>query len=529
MIKRFTIKDLALNVSIVLLMIFSFSCNKKLEITPEHAYGQAVAWNTMDDINSNFFAVYALFRATMATNNDYLLWGELRGGDFASVQRADLKAVIDGNLNAPFPQLDEMRDWRRFYAVINAANLFIERSPEVLKKDGRYTQALQLVDVAHMRCLRAWAYFMLVRIWGDVPLLTSSYEGQFPTVARTDKSLVLGFCEKELLSAMDYLPFYYGGSDPIQSGNYHNYDFSRFSTTIVGRLGAYGLLAHIAAWQGRYADVDVYAKFVMDYMSQGRLTYSTTADITASNGVFKGRGQVGSDNRMLLGFTLFWDHGETGTSGFGHIESWTLATPYVAKSVPDLYVPSDSITLMFNDPQDQRFRFDTVQTSVVDSTRRVVAQGKYIEPSTFFSATPMFTKIKVFTSGKTTDLFAVFGSNIMFSRMEEIALLRAEACAAIGNTTDALSILNGRRANRGEAGYDAKKDGDLIDAVFMERRRELLGEAWRWYDLVRYNKLKRTNPAFNKLIDQGGIYWPVSTAVMEANPLIKQNPYWEGK
>jgi hypothetical protein len=54
-----------------------------------------------------------------------------------------------------------------------------------------------------------------------------------------------------------------------------------------------------------------------------------------------------------------------------------------------------------------------------------------------------------------------------------------------------------------------------------------MGEGWRWYDLVRQNRIKRTNPAFNELIDKGGIYWPIAQEVLNRNSKIKQNSYWQ--
>jgi hypothetical protein len=54
-----------------------------------------------------------------------------------------------------------------------------------------------------------------------------------------------------------------------------------------------------------------------------------------------------------------------------------------------------------------------------------------------------------------------------------------------------------------------------------------MGEGWRWFDLIRYNKIKQNDPAFMQLIANGGIYWPVADEIITQNPLIKQNPYWQ--
>jgi hypothetical protein len=87
--------------------------------------------------------------------------------------------------------------------------------------------------------------------------------------------------------------------------------------------------------------------------------------------------------------------------------------------------------------------------------------------------------------------------------------------------------LNAVRGNRGVSPILNGPSTDLITEIFAERRRELMGEGWRWYDQVRYNRLKRNNPAFNALLDNGGIYWPVAEDVINRNSKIVQNPYWQ--
>lgn len=503
--------------SIAIALIACLSCNKQMNTAPSSAAGETSEWKTIDDTRSNLFGVYALFRGTLANNNDFWIWGELRQGDFVSSSRTDLTAVINGNLNASYPIVEDAKDWRRFYAVINAASLFIERSAEALA-DSRYTTLNHDVDVAQMRVLRAWAYFMMARIWGDVPLITSSYDnGTFPAVSRSPQAQVLSFCESEILNAAQVLPFEYGvAGDPLFPGDYYTFDNTKYANSLITRVAAYALLSHIAAWQGHYSDVDVYTQFVMNNMALSNLNYVSTSDLTASNGIFYGLGSAsdGSYDQMI-GFNFIYNNGEAGSSGTGHIESLTLASPMITKPVPDMYVPKDTINTVFTDPNDQRFGYDTVNF--------LPTTNYFINYSTDM---PIFSKIKVIGNGTSNGTFAVYSSAIIFSRIEEIALLRAEALTILNKPTDAIVLLNNVRSERDEKAYTAS-DGDLLNAIFAERRRELMGEGWRWYDLVRYNRIKRNNAAFNKLIDEGGIYWPVSQSAMSVNKQITQNPYWQ--
>ncbi|HRB80221.1 MAG TPA: RagB/SusD family nutrient uptake outer membrane protein, partial [Niabella sp.] len=68
----------------------------------------------------------------------------------------------------------------------------------------------------------------------------------------------------------------------------------------------------------------------------------------------------------------------------------------------------------------------------------------------------------------------------------------------------------------------------IIKEIFAERRRELVGEGWHWYDQIRQNRILRNDPSFNTLLDQDGIYWPIAQEVLNRNPLIVQNTYWSG-
>ncbi len=504
-------------IGMAFVFITSLSCNKQLNTAPTSLSGEATEWKTIDDTRSNLFGVYALFRGALANNNDFWIWGELRNGDFVSSSRTDLSSVINGNLNASYSVVEDAKDWRRFYAVINAASLFIERSGDALV-DSRYTTLNHDIDVAQMRVLRAWAYFMMARIWGDVPLITSSYDnGSFPSFPRTNQSQVLSFCESEILTAVQVLPYQYGiAGDPILPGDYYTFDNTKYANSLINRISAYALLAHIAAWQGHYSDADVYSQYVMDNMSLSNLNYVSTSDLTASDGIFYGLGEAsdGSYDQML-GFNFIYNNGEAGTSGTGHIESLTLAAPLISKQTPDIYVPKDSINKIFVDPKDERFGYDTL--NFLPTTNYFI---------NYYSDIPIFSKIKVLGDGTSNGIFAIYSSAIIFSRIEEIALLRAEALAVLNKTTDAIVLLNNVRVERNESAY-TPSDGDLIDAIFAERRRELMGEGWRWYDQVRYNRIKRNNPVFNKLIDEGGIYWPVSQTILSANKQITQNPYWE--
>lgn len=502
----------------VLLCSLAFSsCKKLLDIDSSHAVAEQNMWNSHEDTRNALMGVYGLMRAALANDDAFWMYGELRAGEFVALQRQDLKAVIAGNLNAPYPLLNDLGNWRRFYAVINAANMFLEHVGEVKERDARYSDQNMEVDIAQIRFLRAFAYFYMVRIWGDVPLITSSHDGDFKTQPRTSQQKVLAFCEQELLDAANDLPYQYASNDPQQLGDtYYNEDNSVWTGVLARKLSAYAILAHIAAWQSRYSDVAVYTKFIMDNYTKEGYSFETTDDLTNTNGFF-----AGHRANHMLGFNFQFSNADASFSG--HLEELTLAQPVVDKPQPDIYVPKDSILSLFDLANDERFSLDTLTGVPTDAQ---LALPRYFD--NYASQIPIFAKIKVLQDGNILDKdFRIYGSTIVFTRLEEIALLRAEALTVTGDEAGAIDLLNQIRDLRKIKHYDAVKEGDLMDAIFRERRKELMGEGWRWYDQIRYNKLKQNNSDFMKLINDGGIYWPISADVLSQNKLITQNTYWK--
>ncbi len=517
-------RKIALVLGAGILLGVSVACNKKLEKAPTNQSSDENNWKTFDDARAGLIGMYGLTRAALADNNGHWLWGELRNGDFTSYNRPDLRAIISGNLTAGYPVIETITNWRRFYAAINACNLFIENSAKALE-DSRYTELNNRVDIAQARVIRAFLYFYMVRIWGDVPLITQSHEGSFREVARTSQERVLGFAQSEIEQSAPILPYSYGNNDPAMPGAvYYTVNNTFWRNTIFNKVSAYAVLAHITAWQGNYLETVSYTNFVLNNYQRIGVNYLSIDQLTGATGVFNNRGEGLSANAQMLAFAFQSDRGEATVDG--HIEQLTLAQPLVSKLRPDMYITKDTLASMFRPSGgfDSRFGLDTVG---LNQGLPTLYRAKYI--TNYSDQIPIFSKIKAINGGVVSQNdFKVFTSAILFTRLEEIALLKAEALAALGsNNTEAYALLNTVRSSRGLSTISATGGSDLLDEIFKERRRELAGEGWRWYDLVRYHKIKRNDPAFVTLINEGGIYWPIAAEVLSRNSLIVQNNYWK--
>ncbi|MBC9932288.1 RagB/SusD family nutrient uptake outer membrane protein [Chitinophaga qingshengii] len=503
----YTIKHWTIVIACVLAGSLLGGCNKVLEVNSPHLVNETNNWKSIQDTRSALLGTYGLMRAALADNNGYWLYGELRNGDFQASGSGDLRAVIAGQLNASYPSLQALSDWRRFYAVVSSASIFIDRAGEVLNNDPQYTLLNYKMDVAQVRALRAFAYFCMARIWGDVPLIVTSHDGNFDRKARTPQQQVLAFAETELLSAVNDLPYRYGLSTDVNKPQlYYGSTNTTWDGVLINKISAYAMLAHIAAWDSRYADAAAYANLIMKNYDKAAAGYVTTASLTSPTGFFYNKS---TSQFFMLSFD--WTNREATVDG--HLESLTLAAPLISKPVPDIYVSADTVLRIFSEPLDERFSIDSAGVAVTPYFTGVTG------------VKPIFSKIKVIRDGSTDGSLAIYSSGIVFSRLEEITLLYAEAMAVLGNRTEAISAMDAVRQKRGLNRY-LNGSGDLITDIFLERRRELMGEGWRWFDQVRYQRIKNNNPAFTAMMKQGGIYWPVAQTALDNNNLLVQTPYW---
>jgi hypothetical protein len=121
--------------------------------------------------------------------------------------------------------------------------------------------------------------------------------------------------------------------------------------------------------------------------------------------------------------------------------------------------------------------------------------------------------------------------NLIVLRLAEMYLIRAEALNALayqpnGPAFDALNVVRTR------AGLEQLEEADLPNqnafalAVSEERRRELIGEGHRWFDLIRNNRALEELQEKNTINNQNQLLFPVPQSEIDTNqhPEMQQNP-----
>ena len=496
-------------VLLILLIILGASCKKFLDREPKNQMTDQNTWKNEAEANSAVASMYSLFRTAMnyPEGIGHFMWGDLTadefsptqtGADYASVSSTNWQIAVSSTAatDASRPMW-RLRRWDNFYRVIDQANRVLKFVPTVPLAEftSANPTAVQQRFLGEAYFMRAFTYFYISRIWGDVPLSLETYADptQGPALPRTSASQVLAQAITDLQTAIPKLSYTSSSTDRAVRAT---------------RGAAFALLSHIYAWQGDYDKASAAADSVI---IRGGYTYVPRTVYTS---IFKGQSAEGifeiSQNKTNEGY---------GTAGIG---ARTSKAPYYLTNTGNSQMPLDQSTLY------SRFFTDTANDL---RAKRSMAFLGTTDPITIKYSDPTWIS---YTAVNNTS--PVFLHNIIIFRLADIKLLKAEALAAIGNLGGARMLLNEVRTLSG-LGASTATDANLFEAIIDERGRELFLEGHRYYDLVRLAKKtgitkfgSGSTPRINSSEFQQGKYiWPIDPSLIIANPLLTQTPYWADK
>ncbi len=117
--------------------------------------------------------------------------------------------------------------------------------------------------------------------------------------------------------------------------------------------------------------------------------------------------------------------------------------------------------------------------------------------------------------------------NIRYLRYAEVLLIKAEALNELGQTSDAIPLLNEVRKRANIAPTAATSQADVRVAIWKERRLELAFEHDRWFDLVRTGQAQAAMAADGGkkfIVGKHELFPLPQDFIMEAGGLSQQNP-----
>jgi hypothetical protein len=498
-------KNRYIKYSIALLAIMQVfvSCKKDyLELTPRGTALEDNFYRNETEVYQGLIAVYDVMQ--WGTSGGYTMKMPLlsaasddcyAGGSNASDQP---NWVAFDNFNMDARVGPQSGFWSKNYTGINRANVILDK----IGKSTTLSAPFKARVSAEAKFLRAYFYFDLVRLFGNVPLITSVLPtSDLYTQVQVGPAQVYAQIEKDLREAFPDLPVVVAtgekgrisqGAAKAQLGKvllYQN-DNSKLAEAATllqdinkaGNAYGYALLAN-------YADVFNPAnKFNTESILE--IPHSNNAAWSDWGWMNGGEGNVGTQFVGIDGFS-----GDTFSSGWGFCP-----------------VTESLVAAMKDDP---RFA-----ATIIDGKALKAAGATY---NARFQNTDYFIKkyapLKAFrsASGVAEQNWPI---NEIEIRLADTYLMEAEALVRTNaNPTRAKELLDAVRSRVGLTAVPA-----TLDNIYNERRLELATEGHRFFDLV------RTGKAVSAL---GGVgfksgkseYLPIPQTEIEITKgILKQNP-----
>lgn len=467
------------------------SCKKSyLDVPPQGVQPEVNFWKTEADATKGVNAIYANLRAYNNTAFPALII-ESVGSDEADKGSTPSDAAY-WNLFDTFTATSTegiINDfWTGQYQEINLCNQVLDNVPAITMD-----ATLKARLIAEAKFVRAYAYFRLVRAFGDVPLRT--HLPKDPTeynIPRTARATVYLQIEQDLTEAAADLPATYGSAD-------------------LGRAtkgAAFGMHAKVALYQKKWADVLTLTNQVI------ALGYTLFPDFEKgfrtnnennSESLFEVQAEILPGNSAASNSQYSQVQGVAGLPGGGwgfNVPSTVLAAAFETGD------PRRDATIIFKGETTPQGDF--IPTTVPNE---MYNQKSYV---------PFSMYVTGFNEGAQ--------QNIRVLRFADVLLMNAEAANETGNPTLALTSLNKVRA-RARGGNAAilldittTEQAALRTAIYKERQVELAMESDRYFDVIRQGRGTEVFGVKGWKANKNEV-WPVPQKEIDLSEnLLTQNP-----
>ncbi len=485
------------------ILIFNASCSDFLDEDIQGVYSSDTFYKTKEQAISSLNAVYASSAFT-SINNCLWVFGDVASddaikggnpGDQSEIEFIDEFETTPANGFVGFI-------WQHYYEGITRANNVIHYVPSIDMDED-----LRKRLVGEAKALRAYFYFNLVNIFGEIPLKVDaalSTEDLHVPVSSVD-AVYLQIIQ-DLEEAVAVLPEAYTGSE-------------------AGRItkgGAYGLLAKAHLFRENW---DESLDAIEDFETIGKYDLLPV---------------------YRHNFSRAFENNAESVIEFQHLSE---QAPFEGSYLNQWFSPQKENGYYFNAPaQSLVDTYEKTEEDIVDPRLDYSIGregGKWLNNEPFdpeWSPTGYLTKkhsqpLDEIPAGTKGDA----GLNYTYMRYAEILLMKAEALNEAGRTAEALDPLNRVRKRARESylhddtisGFGDIPEGLLPDiqngsqneireAIRKERRVELAMEFHRFFDLMRYGAAV----AEEALSDKGFIYashryFPIPQSEIDANNSIQ--------
>jgi len=389
--------------------------------------------------------------------------------------------------------------WRLAFRTIYTANSIIEgvaASKSEFLDDSTRRQA-----TGEAKFIRAFTYFYLTNLFGDVPLVLSTDYQVNATMPRTPQAQVYQQMVNDLNDAAQVLPA--------------DYKFAKSERIRANKYAAKALLARVYLYQQDWANAAAQADSVIGNSQYGLVQKLT--DVFLAN-----------SREAILQFS---PDVTTLTYGARTLDAYNFVPIVRLSQFPPEYWPifTDSASFDATSYVPKFYLTASLPASFEGGDKR---RSQWIDSVPTPTTAPYFGHLIYFPAKYPEDaLSSASGTKLaryyMVLRLGEQYLISAEAKAQLGDIGGAQTALNAIRSRAGLKGTSANTKEDLLDAILRERRSELFVE-WghRWLDLKRTGNatmVLSTIPEKQPWKDYQLLY-PLPLAELIASPALKQNP-----
>ncbi len=438
-------------------LLFTFSCKDSfVEISPEYSIDSENYFNSEGDYYMGLIASYDLLQTTYANaivgefaSNNTLCGGE-NPTDVIGWQQID--DMIHTPVNSNLSDI-----WGWMFSGLQRTNYLMEFKDKT-DFDGKDQM------IGEVRFLRAYYYFELVKWFGPIPLKVDERfkMGDETTIPRAPVSEVYAQIEEDLIYAASVLPV-----SPAATGR-------------ATKGSAQALLGKAYLFQEKFTES---AAVLEELILSG--TYSLA---TNYNDMFEAEGENGPESVFEVQYTdvegagfdcLQCSEGNVAV-GFSGVRGYT----------GPLFTPGFSFNVPVQEAVDQFEAGDLRQGVTIldivawaDTTGATFTTGN--EHTGFFNRKYLPRKR---SEDAANDLNLTNPNNYRAIRYADVLLMAAEANNRGGiNDAKAQDYLNQVRERAfGNTNHNITLSGAaLTDAIYHERRVELMGEGHHFFDLVR--------------------------------------------
>ena len=387
--------------------------------------------------------------------------------------------------------------WRSPWVGIGQCNILIQAL------EGKDVDAIQQRCLAEAYFLRAHYYYVLVRLYGGVPIRTQPFEpGQPTAIARSSAEEVYSLIHSDCQKAIELLPAK-----------------SEYDSKNVGRASKDAALTMMA---------DMYLTLAPDHKEYYQHVVNLCDSVTA------------------LGYDLTkCDFSDNFNALVNNGPESIFEVQYSGNTEYDFWGnnPQSSWLSTFMGPRNSNFVAGGYGWN--QPTEEFMGQwekgDKRKDLTVFYEGCPDYEgnvykssysytgyNVRKFLVSKTiSPEYNTSPANFVVYRYADVLLMKAEALNEMGQTAAAAEPLNIVRRRAGLPDVSGLSQDEMREKIIHERRMELAFEGHRWFDMIRLdhgNYAIKFLKSIGKNVNKDRLLFPIPQTEIDANPLMKQNP-----